>query len=218
MKNIIAYSLWGDNPLYLEGAFRNVDLVEEHFPGWSIRIYHDHTVPAESLKPLSEHPLVETVSVESMNIKYGMFWRYCIADDKTVDRFIVRDLDDRLNKHDKAAVDEWMKTDYPYHIMRCVPVHNFFVMGGLWGAKPKELPFNMGESIRHFELSADEHDKYRDQRFLGAYMYLPYARGNCLVHGLDFNFNSGEVREFPGSHLLGGVYEPHIKTWEEGNA
>ena len=215
MKNIIAYSLWGSNPLYLEGAFRNADLVEEQFPGWSIRIYHDNTVPAESIKALNEHPFVETVSVDSMNIKYGMFWRYCIADDKTVDRFLIRDLDDRLNKHDKATVDEWMNTEYPYHIIRSARSHNFLVMGGLWGAKPNDIPFNMGDTVRNFELTAHEADKYRDQRFLGEYIY-PHAKGNCLVHGYDFNFNSGEVREFPGSNILGGVYEGHIKTWEDG--
>ena len=66
-------------------------------------------------------------------------------------------------------------------------------------------------------MTAHPHDVYRDQRFLGEH-FFPLAQNNCVVHGLDFDFESGDVREFPTSNKLGGVYEPHIKTWEEGNA
>ena len=214
---IIAYSLWGDDPKYVSGAYHNANLIGKEFPGWSMRIYYDWSVPDDVITELYQHPQISLVSVEDLGIKYGMFWRYCIADDATVDRFLIRDLDDRLNSHDKAAVDEWVESGKPFHIMRCVPVHNFLVMGGLWGAKPEHIPFNMKETIQKYESMVPPHDKYRDQRFLGEFIY-PHARENCVVHGLDFDFNSGDVREFPGSHILGGVYAPDIKTWEEGNA
>ncbi len=37
----------------------------------------------------------------------GMFWRFLVADDPQVDRFIVRDSDSRLNARDAYAVAEW---------------------------------------------------------------------------------------------------------------
>tara|TARA_R110000765_G_scaffold17124_3_gene47205 strand:- start:155 stop:823 length:669 start_codon:yes stop_codon:yes gene_type:complete len=222
MNNIIAYSLWGNDPKYIEGAFHNIKLLPKEFPGWGIRIYHDGSISDGLQDKLSKSNDVSLVNVEDWGTSkpfYGMFWRYCIADDPTVDRFIIRDLDDRLNQHDKAAIDEWVASDKPFHIMRCVPVHNFLVMGGLWGAVQGEFPegFNMHKKVLEYEATANPFDVYRDQRFLGENFY-PLAKNNCVVHGLDFDFESGDVREFPSSNRLGGVYAWDVKTWEEGNA
>jgi hypothetical protein len=38
----------------------------------------------------------------------GMFWRFMVADDKTVDRYIVRDGDSRVSKREALAVDDWI--------------------------------------------------------------------------------------------------------------
>jgi len=223
MNNIIAYSLWGNDPKYIQGAFHNIKLLPKEFPGWKIRIYHDESVEPNTLQKLRECENVSCINVDSWGRAhkpdYGMFWRYCIADDPTVDRFIIRDLDDRLNKHDKAAIDEWIESGKPFHIMRCVSVHNYLVMGGLWGAVQEKFPadFNMAGTILDYETRTHPSDVYRDQRFLGEH-FFPLAQNNCVVHGLDFDFQSGDVRDFPTSNRLGGVYEPHIKTWEEGNA
>ena len=35
----------------------------------------------------------------------GMFWRFLVADDPTVDRFIIRDSDSRLNARERFAVE-----------------------------------------------------------------------------------------------------------------
>ena len=41
----------------------------------------------------------------------GMFWRFLVADDPSVDRFIVRDSDSRLNARDAFAVVDWIRSD-----------------------------------------------------------------------------------------------------------
>ena len=38
-KNIIAFSVWGDNPVYTRGAISNLVLRERHYPDWTYRFY-----------------------------------------------------------------------------------------------------------------------------------------------------------------------------------
>ena len=45
MNKIVSFSLYGDAPLYCEGALRNVELAKSIYPGWRCRFYIDGTVP-----------------------------------------------------------------------------------------------------------------------------------------------------------------------------
>jgi hypothetical protein len=62
-----------------------------------------------------------------------MFWRFLVADDDSVDRFIVRDADSRLNAREAAAVLEWVQSGSSCHIMRDHPNHVQIMNGGMWG-------------------------------------------------------------------------------------
>ena len=67
-------------------------------------------------------------------------WRFLVADDLTVDRFIVRDCDSRLSERDSVAVNAWIKSNKTFHCIRDHPSHGrYSISGGLWGAKPGEL-------------------------------------------------------------------------------
>ena len=63
----------------------------------------------------------------------GMFWRFLVADDASVERFIVRDSDSRLNAREAHAVAEWMKSGKKVHTIRDHPNHDRPLNGGLWG-------------------------------------------------------------------------------------
>jgi len=143
-------SLWGANPRYTYGALRNVQLLPVHFPGWTIRFYierprDDETTvfsPAPS-RILSKLSMLgaELVYVDAERSHIPpMMWRFLIADDMSVDAFIVRDSDCRINDRDFAVVSAWLKTDYAFHCIRDHPSHaGYSVLGGLWGARPRRL-------------------------------------------------------------------------------
>jgi hypothetical protein len=59
-----------------------------------------------------------TLQEEAFGPKFGMLWRFTVAADPTVDRFIVRDVDSRLNYRERLAVEEWIQSGRPIHIMR----------------------------------------------------------------------------------------------------
>lgn len=130
MNKIISYSLWGDNPKYIVGAKKNIELAKEFFPDWKIHLY------------LCEKTNFHYVS-SNLEIKYriqnnhqdGCFWRFesCDSDDIV----IVRDLDDRLSLRHKFVVDEWLKSDKDVHIIRDHPNHvsTFPILAGLFGVR-----------------------------------------------------------------------------------
>ena len=64
----------------------------------------------------------------------GMFWRFLAADHLS-DIVLSRDTDSRLNKREKAAVDEWLNSDKDFHIMRDHPYHATEILGGMWGCR-----------------------------------------------------------------------------------
>ena len=90
MKNVISYSLWGDNPMYWVGALKNIELVSEKLPGWICRFYIDkncHQYLIDDIKGDNvEVVLVDpTGSHDNSYYHHGMFWRFTASEDPEVD-------------------------------------------------------------------------------------------------------------------------------------
>ena len=116
-KWVISFGLYGSDPKYLMGALRNLELQPRFFPGWTLRFYTDDTVPRDIVAQLTQAG-AEVVNMAQSNISggiAGMFWRFLVADDPAVERFIVRDADSRLNARDAIAVAEWCRSGIPVH-------------------------------------------------------------------------------------------------------
>ena len=45
--NLITFSLFGDNPLYCQGAVENARLAKEIYPDWTARFYVAQDVPED---------------------------------------------------------------------------------------------------------------------------------------------------------------------------
>ena len=61
---------------------------------------------------------------------------YQVASDPSVDRYVVRDTDSRLNARERFAVEEWIQSGTAVHAMRDHPKHYPNpIMGGCWGAR-----------------------------------------------------------------------------------
>jgi protein O-GlcNAc transferase len=231
MKKIISYSLWGNDPMYTQGALHNANLVAHEFAGWTMRVYHNNTVPVEILNELNRNDKVELVAVDDNRYSWGgLYWRFYVQDDETVSRYIVRDLDCRLSKNDKACIDEWEESGLPFHLMRTVESHATEIMGGLWGCIRSELGIDMKASINDFHINLPPENRGPDQTFLKNTVW-PLIKGKCLVHGMDFAYKSGTVKDFiygygkrqrivPAGVSLpaaaGCVFGPEIETWEQG--
>ena len=76
-----------------------------------------------------------------------MFWRFLVAGDPAVDRFIVRDSDSRLNPRERLAVEEWIASGKAIHSIRDHPNHDRPLNGGMWGGTRNAVP-DMAQLVR----------------------------------------------------------------------
>ena len=57
-------------------------------------------------------------------------WRYLAMIDPQVDRYMSRDTDSEIFEREVAAVDEWLRSDRTFHVMRDHQGHLAEIMGG----------------------------------------------------------------------------------------
>lgn len=130
---IISFSLWGKNPKYLNGALMNVPLQKQYYPDWTCRFYVDETVPHTFVEQVIEQGCEVELMEPKSDGNFGLFWRFEPFKDTTIERFIVRDTDSRLNAREADAVKEWEESGLKFHIMRDHPQHRVPILGATWG-------------------------------------------------------------------------------------
>lgn len=190
MKRLITFSLWGDNPFYLEGAFKNAELAKEIYPDWICRFYvAGKNTPSEVIERLEAYDNTEVVVMDEEGTPNSMMWRFTACDDEDVECFISRDTDSRLSVREKEAVDEWMESDKNFHVMRDHPYHTTAIMGGMWGMK-RTARMNMGLKIQQF-LNGNYHKdaKGADQAFLWGLVW-PLAMTDNITHDPFYTENA----------------------------
>ena len=149
MKKLISFSLWGNNPKYCIGAVRNAELAKEIYPEWKCRFYISKFVDQKIIDKLLELNS-ELVLKDELGDWTGMFWRFEAGADQEYEAVIFRDTDSRLNLREKLAVDDWLKSDKTFHIMRDHPAHAFPILGGMWGIKPSNK-YDIENLLKNFK-------------------------------------------------------------------
>ncbi len=191
MKNIIAFSLWGNNPKYWVGAKKNIELAKKYYPGWICTFYVDKICEKNLIETIKDEN-VEIILVESFGDFSGLFWRFYAASDPEVYAMISRDCDSRLSEREVLCVNEWLKSDKDFHIIRDHPYHTVPILGGMWGSRNGIL-IEMENFINKWNRYSNHGI---DQDFLGQIIY-PRIKNNALEH-IDFNLNfGGNIKPFP---------------------
>jgi hypothetical protein len=193
---VISTVLYGDNPRYVYGAERNAEMYGEMFPGWSLVIFCDDSVPLRVRESLASFSNVRMCDPPYPAPDYRrLFWRFTPILWSGTAAVIIRDLDSRPTTRERAAVDEWLASGRALHIMRDHPEHTEPIMGGMFGVLPNALP-DFHETL----LAYGPDDSYGcDQRFLGKLLYLRLI-DNALVHQDAPSFQDPPatcVRPFP---------------------
>ncbi len=209
MTKIIAFSLWGDNPKYTNGAVKNALIAKEMFPDWTCRFYVADDVPEHITDKLIDLGNSEIVNMDGTGWN-GMFWRFLAADSD--DTVIVRDTDSRLGQREKAAVDAWLASNRDFHIMRDHPYHAIEILGGMWGVRNGLLKGILIPEMEKWDKGKYD-DKYQvDQQFLKDVVYT-MVRGTAMVHDEFF-----EKEPFPADaalrtphYFVGQVYDSNDK-------
>jgi len=132
--NIIAFSLYGNCPLYVEGLIRRIPSWRLHYPDWEIFVY--------SSGYWSHHALLEQdvfLIPPPTWILSPPNWRLAAAN-TVADAVIFRDADSAPSHREAAAVAEWIESGLPVHVMRDNAHHRRLMLAGMWGCVPSKLP------------------------------------------------------------------------------
>lgn len=223
-KNVIAYSLWGEKPLYWLGALRNIEQVKKYFPNWICRFYIDKYSNIELINTIKGDN-VEVVLVDSNNSLNGMFWRFAAASDPDVNIFLSRDCDSRFSNREVHAINEWLKSEKDFHIMRDHPYHSVPILGGMWGSRNGLMrKIKLTEKMEEWNAKNSGVNIWQngpDQDFLAQCIY-PLVVGESMEHS-DFGLRyGGEIRPFPTKRedyeFVGDVFDinevRHPEYWK----
>jgi hypothetical protein len=214
---ILSFSLYGAHPLYCRGIVRNAELAPRIYPGWVMRVAVDRSVPTDVLAELRARGCEIVEMRKSLGPEYGKFWRFLVAADPAVERFVCRDADSRLNVREKAAVDAWIASGRPFHLMRDSIHHDRRMMGGMWGG--------VGGILVDIEAQMDAWGRYErwgdSDRFLSDVVW-PLVRDRCLCHESRPHFGDGmpfpEHPPLDGTCYVGEIVpvdRPPLEVWRE---
>jgi hypothetical protein len=184
-KRVIAFSLWGNHPKYLHGALRNLELQKEHYPDWICRYFVAESLSSTILDELKSGG-AEIIQKPASQGYLGLFWRFEAGCDPEVSRFIVRDCDSRLNAREALAVQAWIHSGKPFHLMRDHVYHDIPILGAMWGAVRGFIPDFEARFHRWIaQVRPGDHHRgdyfYTDQEFLNKEIW-PLIRKRHLAH------------------------------------
>lgn len=193
---IISFSLWGNHQKYLIGVRRNVKMAKEFYPDFICFIYiHKETVPKETIEELEKEDNVKIIykSGNLLEIK-PMMWRFEAIDYPDVEVNMSRDVDTQILLREKLAVEEWLKSDYIFHIMRDHPWHKFPIQGGMFGVKKSNILWS--DKLNSYVQSGTY---IYDQHFLQNIIY-PLYKENSLIHASFNKIEGDKCKDFPIKH------------------
>jgi len=215
-KNVISFSLFGNDPKPYTSAIRNSIVARNLFPGWTPRFYVDDNMPDTVAKALrNEGAQLRRVSGLPSD-RFGWFWRFLVEDDPEVDVYLVRDAAAPLTLKERSATADWLSSRKPFHVMRDSAAHADLMLAGLWGAHRGNLG-GMTKRVQRFVKAAPESSPQSLQNLLFVEQELwPLVRGRMCCHDSFFGF--GETHQFdpafalPRGQHIGGVQSAGRKT------
>jgi len=182
-QNVIAFSLWGDKARYLRGALDNLLAAPGLYPGWQVRIYLDGSVPHSWQALLVELGADLRHQPAGQPLRQRLCWRFQVANDRAVHRFLVRDIDSVLNARECAAVTAWLASDRRFHVMRDWWTHTDLMLAGMWGGTAGVLP-DLTALVATYKSRVLDTPNV-DQWFLRDRVW-PLLHDDCLVHDRCF--------------------------------
>ena len=187
-RNLISFSVWGEDMRYLNGAIANAVVARYLYPGWTPRFYTDESTPRSFRDALAQNG-AQVVTVEDLPAdRYGLFWRFLPEDDPDVDIYLVRDADSVMNVKERWAVADWLKAGKAFHVMRDHPQHSELILAGMWGAHRGNIG-RMRERIVEIVESGRNvgNNLTLDQQFLRNVVW-PLVRNSVTIHDAYFEF------------------------------
>ena len=192
-ENIISFALNSADPRYCESAILNVRYARDIFPEWTCRFYINDAVPMDiQLRLKIAGAQVQKVS-QNQQYYPVEFWRFLVMGDRDVKFFLIRDVNTLLSRRERAAVNDWLDSEYWFHHMRDYATHTELLLsaylGGCFGA------FKHIESILQQYWQLHQQTQKKDQEWYFLRQMWPTISRSLLSH--DSQGYSSQAVPFP---------------------
>ena len=168
-------SVYGTNPQYIIGAMRQVELCKTLMPGWRVRIYTDNAISFHSIRDQID-------VIEVTDGSFGMFWRFRPMWESSDNIVVVRDSDSRVTIREAKAVNEWLDSNYNFHVIKDHPAHyDWPINGGLFGYRG-QLTNELWNSLMYYQHQG--HHYTLDQVWLRDCMW-PVVASTACMHSMN---------------------------------
>ena len=185
-RNIISFSVWGNNPRYLISSARNILLLDDILPGWIARFYIDSSVPEDFVRFLDDFGAEIIIKDSNSTLKEKLTWRFLVSDDPTVGFFLIRDADSVISVRESIAINQWLESEKWFHVIRDNWTHTDLILAGLWGGVSGILP-HMKTLIENYSPHYMETPNI-DQWFLRDCIWS-HIKKSCLIHDRFYGDN-----------------------------
>ena len=204
------FSIWGDNPKYLQGAIRNAELAEQIFSDWKCVFYYDSSVPKETIDRLSAFK--NTIVKEVTDDSFGAFWRFeMMFNNPGV--ILSRDTDSRLSLREKELIDNWLETEYNYMIIRDHDAHyEFPILAGMWGKKNILMDNSLKDAMQEY-MSVKQY--LVDQFYLRDKVW-PNIMNDTAIYGVKEVDWMRETYDFKNNNFIGQTYTENDEPVYDG--
>jgi hypothetical protein len=167
---VFSFCIYGTERNYYEGLLENIEIIKREFPEFEIYIYKGICDPSwvfdDSLK------VIETERSGAIN----MLYRYLPVTFAGVG--FIRDADSRITERDIWCIQEFLKSNKLYHIIRDHFYHKSPIMGGIFGwRQPINFPLDLTSDIGYSH----------DMSYIEKHLY-PLVKNNTLVHSNIYGY------------------------------
>lgn len=172
---VFSFCLYGTNRMYYDGLLQNIATIREYFPDFSVYVYRGICDPEWTLEGVT---VVDTGVAGPIN----MFHRLLPLTFAEVG--FTRDTDSRITERDRWCIQDFLKSEKSYHIIRDHAFHRSRIMGGLFGWK----------KVLEIPIPLDIQASYgSDEAFLRDTVY-PLISKDVLIHTNMFAFAGEQTR------------------------
>lgn len=207
--SLVSFCVYGKVDNYIELLKLNTAFLIAN--GFGVVIFCD-SVNIEYLSNEINGSLILDGSIHGINNK--MLWRLNPVFLNLSDVLFVRDADSIISFREIELMNEFINSEFDFHIIRDHPLHYMPVMGGLFGLK--KSAFGIFHNFSVFNKLVKCKNKYNfDQYFLSDIIY-PIVKNRAMIHtsGYRYLFEKVNFIQF-NSNYCGKYANDSIAKFDE---
>lgn len=208
--NVIGFSVWGTATSYFYGLLDNCLIIKDELPEFTYFVYHNNSLPTNIKDILETLGNVRLIQMNNTNDKRNTMWRFLPAFYKNVNVFLSRDTDSRIEPKEIKAIQDWLKSDKNFHIIRNHPAHKRKILAGLWGCRNNILRPLYKDYLNYISKPYTANNWIVDEIFLEQIVYPYVMRLNTVYVNASHNKYEPKSCVYELDNSIQNIYERYL--------